>query len=163
MSKHEPQQWQESSAPAAEQVHETSMPVPAAPPVVRNGTNGAATTVDVPAMNNFASALEQLEGPLREAISQLRTVDVHPGAFYHANQIRSKVNGTGDTGLKASYLASLDSVLEGVMDIRNGIRTLSQKYQSTEDQNKVTAEDVQQQMKEAQGDFGHVGQSSAGA
>jgi hypothetical protein len=124
---------------------------------VRSGDD--TQSVDLPALDHLAEVVGALETPLRNALDSLGNVDVRPGGFYHANQIRAKVTGQdGDAGLVQSYITTLTNLIEGVMDIRDGLRKLREEYAKAERDAVISAADVQQVMQQAEGDFNSVTQ-----
>ncbi|MFI8301797.1 hypothetical protein ACIGCZ_38575 [Streptomyces nigra] len=116
-------------------------------------------SVDLPTLDRLAEVVGALETPLRAALDSLGNVDVRPGGFYHANQIRAKVTGQdGDAGLAQSYSMTLSNLIEGIVDIRDGLRRLREEYAKAEHDARMSAADVAQAMKEAEGDFNFVTQ-----
>ena len=103
------------------------------PPVLKPvGSGGDTQSVDLPALDHLAEAVGALETPLRNALDSLGNVDVRPGGFYHANQIRAKVTGQdGDAGL-VQLLMTLTNLIEGIVDIRDGLRRLREEYAKAE-------------------------------
>lgn len=133
------------------------------PPVPTGKGTGKVTSVDTPSMDLFATNMTLLVDPVKQAIAKLQTVGVQPGAFYHANQMRIKVNGINqDDGLKKAYLSVLNDLTEGLSDISDGMRTLSQKYKSVEDANKMTATELGTAMESSQSDFGKLMKDNGG-
>ncbi|WP_326782884.1 hypothetical protein [Streptomyces sp. NBC_00151] len=133
------------------------------PPVLKPVGSGDDTqSVDLPALDHLAEAVGALETPLRNALDSLGNVDVRPGGFYHANQIRAKVTGQdGDAGLVQSYSMTLTNLIEGIVDIRDGLRRLREEYAKAERDASISAADVTQAMKEAEQDFNFVTQVRA--
>lgn len=124
------------------------------PQVPRNGEGGPSTSVDTPSMDLFANNIDLLIAPAREAQGLLEKVSVAPGAFYHANLIRTNVNGANsDGGLKEQMLSVLDDVISGLSDLHAGVHTLSTKYTSIEDVNGMKSTDLFDAISDAQGDF----------
>jgi hypothetical protein len=131
-------------------------PNPLTPPVVPKGSGGSGNkqSVHTPSMELFANNIDVLIQPVLAAAKLLAQVAVAPGAFYHANQMRTKVSGANnDAGLKAAYTKVLDDLATGLTDIRNGMRELSKKYKSAEDAGRMSAKAVQDAMNKAQADF----------
>jgi len=117
---------------------------------VPKGKGGSGTTsVDTPSMLLFASNCEQLIDPVKRAKLALKNVQVAPGAFFHANQLKSKVNG-----LQSSLLVILDDLEDGLTDLCEGVRLLGKQYDTTEEQNKITAQELEEHMHGAISDFG---------
>lgn len=138
-------------------------PDPVTTPLVPRGTGGSAgtTSVDTPSMLRFADNIEQLLNPCKRAQLGLKNVQVAPGAFFHANQMRSKVSGDGSGGLKDSYLRILDDLTDGLTDLCSGIRLLAKNYDTTEEQNGMAAKDLQEALRNAIAGFGALERDSA--
>ncbi|MFJ3793423.1 hypothetical protein [Kitasatospora sp. NPDC090091] len=134
------------------------------PTVPRNGATGPGTTaVSTPSLDLFAANIDRLIEPMNAVITALDGVSVAPGAFYHANLMRNKVNGpNGDDGLKKDFGDSLASLVTGLTDLRDGVRSLSAKYRTTEEANAMTARDFQLAMTDAVGDFNAVVTATGG-
>jgi hypothetical protein len=124
-------------------------------PHVPTGTgSGSGTSVDTISLDRFADNIDAMIQPTATAGTTLKTVSVAPGAFYHANQMRSSVNGpNGDAGLKEQYIKTLSDLGQGLADLRDGIRQLSTTYTNIEDANTMKATDFQTAMSSSQGDF----------
>lgn len=160
-----------TSLPAGQGTYDN--PNPVTPPRVPSspGSGGPGTSVDTPSMDTFADNIDLLIAPTNTASTTLGDVDVEPGAFYHANKMRTSVNGpNADDGLKEQYIKVLSDLGQGLGDLRDGVRQLSQKYKTIEDANTMTATDLQTAMDLSQGDFstmmtdaGGTGGSSSGS
>ncbi|MGW2716918.1 hypothetical protein [Streptomyces sp. NPDC001492] len=130
------------------------------PPKVPGGSaGGRKTSVDTPSMELFADNMEKLAGPVKEAYQKLMQLErVNPGAFYDAYALRQVTCGAnGDSGLQDKYIKMLHDLSQGLADISTGIRQLSAKYKTTEEEAKMTAEDLNNAMQSAQGDFTKMG------
>jgi hypothetical protein len=102
----------------------------------------------------FADNIDHLVEPVKAAATRLQKAQVEPGAFYHANQIRTKVDGpNADAGLKGQYVKVLQDLSQGLGDLRDGIRGLATKYTSLEDASKMTATELQRAVESSGGDF----------
>ncbi|MQS16218.1 hypothetical protein F7Q99_29320 [Streptomyces kaniharaensis] len=141
-----------------------SSPVPV-PAVPRNGATGpGAVAVSTPSLDLFAANIERLIQPVKDVATALEDVSVAPGAFYHANMMRNKVNGpNGDTGLKKAFTDSLASLVTGLTDLRDGVKALSAKYRTVEEANGMTARDFHDALSDAVGDFNAVATVAGGA
>ena len=125
-----------------------------APPVPSGSGTGSGTSVDTASLDVFANNIDLLIAPTKTASTTLGTVSVAPGAFYHANQMRTTLNGpNADAGLKEQYIKTLSDLGQGLADLRDGVRQLSAKYSTIEDANTMTATDFQTAMSSSQGDF----------
>lgn len=117
-------------------------------PEVPGGKDGQGhTSVHTPSMDLFAKNIGILiaaGGPLRTAQLQLSGVNAQPGAFYHADQIRTKIGGAnGDAGLKAQFTLILNDLLNGLTTVQTAMQDLSTKYKSTEEANGISVKDLQ--------------------
>ncbi|MFG3589622.1 hypothetical protein [Streptomyces sp. NPDC047990] len=135
----------------------------AAPPVPGgDGTKG--TSVDTPSLDRFAENIDRMIKPVNDALVRLNAVSVQPGAFYHANSMRAKVNGVNqDSGLKDSYRQVLMALSSGLADTRDGARKLSHDYGAGEDANKVTAKNLADAFARAPGDFNKMMTANGGS
>lgn len=125
------------------------------PPVPSGSGSGKGTSVHTPSMDLFAENINSLIAPVQAASTKLSPIGVQPGAFYHANKIRGSVNGPNqDDGLKEAYIKVLADLASGLADLREGVKTLSAKYKSTEDANNMTATDLKNAMDSSQSQFG---------
>lgn len=151
--------WSPSDAPNAASHNNPSGSGPAAPPVP-----DGKTSVDTPSLDLFATNMNALIAPLRTAYSALDNVNVQPGAFYHADQIRSQINGpNGDAGLKSQYQKVISDLVQGLSDIGDAVNQMKQKYKSTEDLNGASATDLQNDFQTVQGDFSTMMSDASGS
>ncbi|OIK26141.1 hypothetical protein VT52_017875 [Streptomyces malaysiense] len=126
------------------------------PPDVPGGSGdpGSGTSVDTPSMLLFADNIDKLIQPTRDAATELGKVQAEPGAFYHANRIRAKVNGpNADSGLKESYIRVFQDLARGLGDLRDGVEQLAQHYTTLEDAGRMKATDLQNAMQSTSSDF----------
>lgn len=151
----QPTQW--DGNPAIGQGHGTATNAHPfdAPPVPGAKGAGKGTSVDTPSMTVFANNIDTLIAPVLRAKEVLQPVSVAPGTFYHANQIRTKTTGANsdDGELKAGYITALDDLHKGLVDLRDGVRTLAQKYKTIDDANQMKAKDLSDAMEKATNDF----------
>ncbi|MFE4631701.1 hypothetical protein [Streptomyces mirabilis] len=136
------------------------------PPNVPGGSGnpGSGTSVDTPSMMLFANNIDKLIQPARDAASVLQKVQAEPGAFYHANQIRTKVNGpNADTGLKEQYIKVFQDLAQGLGDLRDGVKQLAQHYTTLEDAGRMKATDLQNAMQTTASDFTSLVTDAGGA
>src|SRR4051812_16834352 len=66
---------------------------PFVPPPVPGGDGHNGTSVSTPSLDLFATNIDLLIQPVRDVAAALTDVSVAPGAFYHANVMRTSVNG----------------------------------------------------------------------
>jgi hypothetical protein len=142
-----------TSVPAGSGQYQDNNPW-ASPTVPASSGSGHGTSVDTASLDTFADNIDLLIAPTKTASTTLGTVSVAPGAFYHANEMRTTVNGpNADAGLKEQYIKTLSDLGQGLADLRDGVRQLSAKYTTVEDANTMTATDFQTAMSSSQGDF----------
>ncbi|WP_146214582.1 hypothetical protein [Streptomyces sp. ICBB 8177] len=119
-----------------------------------SGAPGSGTSVDTPSMLLFADNVDKLIQPAKDAATKLQGVQAEPGAFYHANQIRTKVNGlNADSGLKEQYIKVFQDLAQGLGDLRDGVKQLAQKYTTLEEAGTMKATDLQNAMQSTDSDF----------
>ncbi|MEU6194229.1 hypothetical protein [Streptomyces sp. NPDC047061] len=137
---------------------------PFVPPPVPGGDGHNGTSVSTPSLDLFASNIDLLIQPVRDVATKLTDVSVAPGAFYHANVMRTTVNGpNADAGLKKSYGDALSALVRGLTDLRDGVRGLSHKYATTEDANGMTAQDLADALTTTTADFNTMMTSNGGS
>lgn len=128
--------------------------VPPPPPVPTGTHNGEGTSVDTPSMELFAANMMLLHDYALFAHAQLADVNVQPGVFYDANKMRVTINGVNDDdGVKGWYVKVLYDLSLGLADLHDGILTISAKYTSIEDLNKLSTTELQQDLGLVPGDF----------
>jgi hypothetical protein len=116
------------------------------------------TVVNTEALSLFERALNTLIVPVALARGKLDAVNVAPGAFYEADQIRDTVNGPKGTKVQqADALLQLES---GLTALRNAVLTMVHKYSTAEELNKADADDVQELLTSAGSYFGRMGGGS---
>ncbi|MFJ2157064.1 hypothetical protein [Streptomyces sp. NPDC087856] len=136
---------------------------PFVPPPVPGGDGHNGTSVSTPSLDLFATNIDLLIQPVRDVATALSDVSVAPGAFYHANVMRTSVNGpNADAGLKKSYGDALTALVRGLTDLRDGVKGLSHKYATTEDANGMTAQDLADAFTTTTADFNTVMTSNGG-
>lgn len=122
---------------------------PPAPPVPNNHTS-----VDTASLDLFAKNMTALVTPLNNLMPTLKAVDVQPGAFYHADQIRTQINGpSGDAGLKSQYQKVIGDLVQTLTDLSTSATTMSGKYKDTEALNSTNATDLGNYFQIPQSDY----------
>jgi len=161
---HELEQYKgDKDVPSGHGTYHNADPL-SAPPVPKNSDGDShETKVSTPSMELFASNIEQLIAPVQRCQQTLKGVDIRPGAFFHANLIRSKVSGGGGEsgGIKDAYSKILDDLADGLTDLCSGVRNMAKQYDSTEEANKMTAKELEEYMYRAGSDFQALGQHSS--
>ncbi|MBK6014466.1 hypothetical protein [Streptomyces sp. MBT53] len=133
------------------------------PPPVPGGDGHNGTSISTPSMDLLASNVDLLIQPVRDAATKLNDVAIAPGAFYHANVMRTKINGANaDGGLKKSYTDALSALVTGLTDLRDGVRSLSRHYATTEEANNMSAHDLSDAFTTTAGDFNRMMTSNGG-
>ncbi|MFD8542564.1 hypothetical protein [Streptomyces sp. NPDC059649] len=162
---HEPQRYDGStSVPSQHGTFDNSYAFTPPPVPSGSGDHAGATRVDTPSMTMFADNIDKLIKPTADAAAALKHISVAPGAFYHANQVRTKVNGpNADAGLKEQYIKVLADLGQGLGDLRDGIKQLAQKYTTVEEAGKMSAKDLQNAMQASKGDFTTLSNDAGGA
>ncbi|MFE4630173.1 hypothetical protein [Streptomyces mirabilis] len=137
---------------------------PFVPPPVPGGDGHNGTSVSTPSLELFANNIDRLIQPVRDVATGLSDVAVAPGAFYHANKMRTDVNGpNADDGLKKSYSEALSALVRGLTDLRDGVRGLSRKYATAEEANNMTAQDLADAFTTTTADFNTMMTSNGGS
>ncbi|MEY9932112.1 hypothetical protein ABH926_006761 [Catenulispora sp. GP43] len=135
------------------------------PPKVPGGkTNSGTTSVDTPSLDLFADHIKSLQDPVNGLVTTLKKMTpVQPGAFYHADMIRTNISGdNGDGGIQAKYHTALSDLGNGLLSVHNAVSALTLKYKTTEEANKADAGDVQKAFNGAQGYFSGVVSDTGG-
>jgi hypothetical protein len=129
------------------------------PPPIPGGSGKGMTTVDTPSMELFAANMDRLAEPVKQAYEKLIHLQrANPGAFYDAYMLRQAASGAnGDQGMQNTYIKILRDLGQGLADISSGMRQLSTKYKTTEEEAKMSAEDLNKAMQSAQSDFTKMG------
>ena len=155
----DPKPWDQSTFRPPDTRSGPKKAAPTPPPVPGGSGKGKRTSVDTPSMELFAANMDKLAGPVKQAYEMLLQLQrVQPGAFYDAYMLRQAASGAnGDSGLQNTYLKILRDLGQGLTDIGSGMRQLSSKYKTVEDESKMTAEDLITAMQSAQGDFSKIG------
>jgi hypothetical protein len=114
-----------------------------------------------------ANALDQLVSTVSDAIDTLDGVDVQPGApnFKAAKAVKSKADGGGSVtdDLKTLYTQNLTKMHDSFAQLSQGLKGMAQDYTTTEDLNKLTAQQVEAIMNDASSYMANgSGGSSAG-
>jgi hypothetical protein len=150
-----PKEWDPTTfhAPHTRSGPKTDKVTPPAVPGERG--KGGRTVVDTPSLDLFASNMDKLAEPVKEAYNRLLKLQtVAPGAFFDAYKLREATSGAdGSQGIQATYLKILHDLGQGLADIGSGSRQLSKNYSTTEEENKMSADEVSTAMESAQGDF----------
>ncbi|MBS2539426.1 hypothetical protein KGQ20_42450 [Catenulispora sp. NF23] len=131
-------------------------PTPPAVPGSDGGPTGD-VRVNTPSLELFAQNIASLIPTVRQALVALDDVNVQPGAFYHADQIRTNINGVnGDAGLKNQLELALNDLINGLQNLHDDVMQLSQKYQSFDDLNTATADDLANRFNDATQYFDNI-------
>jgi hypothetical protein len=131
------------------------------PPIIQGfGTRtsvdpmGTGTSVDTASLNSFVTFIGGILPSIQDTRTALAVVQVEPGDFYDADQMRLKINGsTGLVGQYHSVLADLDN---GLSSIQTGLTTLAAQYSNTEDLNNLSVSQLQTSLGNADSYFGNI-------
>src|SRR5882672_4108828 len=130
---------------------------PTPPPVPGGGPGGGRhTSVDTASLDVFAKNIGLILQPIKDAMTNLLTVNVQPGAFYHADLIRAKVDGavgsSGNTGgIRDAYNKVIYDLLNSLMSLQQEVQAMSVKYKNISQLNTITATDLQNSLNGATG------------
>jgi hypothetical protein len=128
--------------------------LPAGHSVPSGGGPTPPTQVDTTTLDAFAKYMGDLVPFLNNLIPDLNLVNVQPGAFYHADQIRTVINGlNGDAGLKSRFQSVISDLVQGLTDIQTAVTEMSTKYKSTEELNNMSSDDLTKEFQSVQADF----------
>jgi hypothetical protein len=118
------------------------------------GTVTPPTAVDTPSLDNFATYVGELIPTVKALIPTLKLINVQPGAFYHADEIRNSINGlNGDAGLKGKFLQVVGDLAQALTDLQGAVNDMSTKYKNAEDLNNSSVSDLQNKFQSVQSDF----------
>ncbi|MFD4637143.1 hypothetical protein ACFWN2_07495 [Lentzea sp. NPDC058436] len=118
------------------------------------GGNGE-VVVSTEAIRYVAGVIDSYRPVLTDLLDQLSQVDIAPGAFHHAVEMRSRVVGAeGNGGLKDDLSTTLANIIEGVADVSGALQQIAAGYDNADTRNVTTAADVQRLMGEALTDVG---------
>lgn len=122
-----------------------SDPTNAAPNLIGKNGNVTVHTASLAAFGKWVST--DLTQALNGLLGQLDSVEVQPGSFNLADDIRTKVNGTGGTtGLASQFHSVIQDLVNGLADISTGVDELVKMYENTEDLNSAQASQVESDM-----------------
>jgi hypothetical protein len=158
-----PHPWSPSDAGSPTSKTLTPVSVPPPPPLVpKQGGGPGTTTVDVPTLDLYAKNIGLLIPTVEDALTKLKALEpLAPGAFYHAYQILTKVQGSG--GLVPSYTEVLTDLANGLTDIQNAVNQMATKYKSFDDLNKLTVTELQNDLTDAENEFNALMKTNGGA
>lgn len=112
------------------------------------------TVVDTDVLNTFADNINTLITPLPNLQSGLKTMNVQPGDFYHADLIRNAITGlNGGGGLAIAYHGVIGDLINGLTDVHQAVKDMAVKYSTTEDLNNASVNDLSTEFQGAQGYF----------
>jgi len=130
-------------------------------PLAADSNPGKVTAVDTASLTAYAGYLDSLIPGVETARSDLENVDVQPGAFYDADTMRTKINGSG--GLSGQYVLMLGDLTNGLTSIKQGLLEMATKYTDTESLNKMSATDLENEFNTAQQYFGNMMSDGGGS
>lgn len=110
-----------------------------APKYGENGNDGN-VTVNTDALRQFSAFLDKLAEPLNTVKLQVDKVSVHPGAFFQAFHLKNAVHT--DPALQTNTSKAITQTLDAFALIKRGITKLVAEYESTEELNSASADDL---------------------
>jgi hypothetical protein len=129
---------------------------------------GGKTVVNTAALDTFASNINQLIGPVKDAYNQLQKLNpLQIGSLHESTGLEMKINSatsgsSGSGGLVDSYSAVLNDLANGLTDIYNAAKTMSKNYTTADDLNGMSVTDLQNAFSKAQGDFSNMISANGG-
>jgi hypothetical protein len=124
---------------------------------------GGKTVVSTDALKQFGTSMNTLAAFVGNLMPPLTNIQVQPGDFYQADEMRTAFNyASGSSALSYKYYQVLDSLQKGLADMSAGATNLALKYQTAEDLNKATSDDVQNLFGSAGTDFNTMFQNAGG-
>ena len=154
--------WDPNSAPAGQKqaVDQPNVSSPRIPQAV--SADSGKTVVNTQALTHFGNNINELLAPVSTAQSSVNALaPVAAGAFDKAWTIQGDLTGDGTrtsagTDLKTSYGKVLTDLSNGLNDLVSAVKTMAQKYTTTDDLNNMKASDLQQSLDKTTGDFGNI-------
>jgi hypothetical protein len=144
------------------------------PPVVHEWSDSAkqgnGVAVNTQALRYFAKQLEAIEpdgtgGVAWQAWEKLNKVSLKPGGFAKAELLRQKINGTGgdNDGLRGDTMDTLMAVHQAVYNLRKSLIKIADEYDSAEELNKMTGDQLTEAMKTAWAEIEKLKNSGTGS
>jgi len=119
------------------------------------------TAVDTASLNSFVTYIGNLLPAIRDTRTSLASVQVEPGDFYDADQMRGKVNGS--TGLASQFHSILGDLDNGLTSMQQGLTTLAAQYTSTEDLNNLSVSQLQTSFGDSSSYFSNITTDAGGS
>ncbi|MET0135509.1 MAG: hypothetical protein ABW215_18170, partial [Kibdelosporangium sp.] len=116
---------------------------------VGSAEGGAPTQVNTDAIKAFATNLESLDDPVRTALTTVGDIDIRAGGFFAAHELADSIGGTGK--LRDGTQSTLTKTLDALAAIRAASTKIVQRYESAEDLNAATSQNLQQYIAGADG------------
>ncbi|AGL14100.1 hypothetical protein [Actinoplanes sp. N902-109] len=120
-------------------------------------------TVSTEALNYFANQLDKVVGDgtgvLYDARNQLNKVEMKPGGFAKAEVLRQKIEGVSanDAGLRGDTMGLMLTLHEALYAVKTNLRQMVRDYDTAEEFNGMTAQQLGDAMDKAWGKIGNVG------
>ncbi|MEU7906155.1 hypothetical protein [Actinoplanes sp. NPDC049118] len=127
-------------------------------PVVPNyevGDAGSGIQVNTDALRTFAKNLDELKKYVVLARDKVKLVDARPGFFSDAAELKKNVSN-----LKRDSELLLTGMAESFVDLQTDIGTLVKEYDTVEELNALSSEDLAAIFKESFGDISGLGGKS---
>lgn len=117
------------------------------PPKYDGSGGDGEVTVNTDALRQFSAFLDRLGEPLKTLKTDVDKVAVHPGAFYQAFHLKNAVHS--DPSLQTNTSKVIAQTLDAFASIKQGITKLIAEYDSAEELNSVSAEDLKKVLSSA--------------
>jgi hypothetical protein len=147
-------------------------PSPPAVPSIDDGKGG--TSVNTDALTTVAGNIGQLSTAVQTALGTLNDMSpVAPGGLVESYTLKNKVgspsgqsgggsgsggqsgsSGQSGNGLTPSYQQVLGELVQGLAEIQNALSTMASTYSTFDDLNKLTVQDLEGDLGNAEADFG---------
>lgn len=133
--------------------------IPTDLPVVVNttGESGGDVSVSIEALKQFSTNVGAYKVHIDRALTAIKNVHVKPGYFGAGQNIVVKVQGTGDAiGLKGDTEGFLKAVNALIYDLQTDIGNLILEYDTTEEWNALTTNQLNQAFEESFSNFSTI-------
>ncbi|WP_026284583.1 hypothetical protein [Salinispora arenicola] len=124
--------------------------------------------VSTEALEFFANQIDQIAGDgtgiLFDARSRLSFVDMRPGGFAKAELLRQKIDGSSadNPGLRGETMDIMLDIHQAFIAVKIGLREMVRGYDTSEEFNDMTAEDLGEAMDTAWSKINAIGDNGQG-
>ena len=109
-------------------------------PKYDGSANDGQVTVNTDALRQFSTFLDSLSEPLKTLKIEVDKIAVHPGAFFQAFHLKNAVHT--DPSLQTNTSKAIAQTLDAFATIKQGITKLTAEYDSAEELNSASADDL---------------------